>query len=234
MTAPISAINSDLDIAELLTDHILDEDLDPQQIAILLSAAKNKIELELKLELLLDEDVSQTRASGDSYTTMKSLPDNFREMLELYVGTTLYRPIPFRKRTTFRFSDLRYYIDYKNRQFAICGNGGSSQVIKQVYLIKTDDFTSSSVADASAATLTWPKEFWGLVAWEAAYIISSGTDIGADDISFRMSESQKKQRDDLLHSLRMWDHDLKLAQQGGRSTPDEDDEPGFDEILARM
>lgn len=217
MTAPLSAISNDLELAEFLTDHILDEDLDPQQIAVLLSMAKNRVELSVKPEICIDEDTSKTRSSGDLYTTMKDLPDNFREMLELYVGMTLYSPVPFQKRHTFRNSPLRYYINHKANQFAICGSAGAAETIRQIYLIKTDDFTESSVQDENAATLTWPKEHWPLVAWEAAEIISSGTDVGADDLSFRMSAAHREQHQRALQMFINWDHDLKLKSMDNRT-----------------
>lgn len=219
MSAPASAISNDLELATFLQDYILDEELDPTLIAILLSQAKNRVELSEKPEVLMDEDSTQTRSSGDSYLTMKSLPDNFREMIALHVGTALppYTQVPFSKRHTFRNASLRYYIDHKNSQFAICGSAGAAETIYQEYLIKTDDFTAASVADNTATTCVWPTEHWPLIAWEAAEIISSSTDVGADDLAFRMSAGQKEQHQRALHMFRMWNHDLILQSQDGRA-----------------
>lgn len=219
MAAPASAINSDKDLADFIQDHILDEDLDPTQLAILMSMAKNRVELNEKPEILQDEDTSKTRSGGDSYLSMKALPDNFREMVALYVGVALppYTQIPFKKRHVFRNASLRYYIDHKNSQFAICGVAGASETIRQVYLIKTDDFTAATVVDDNAATCVWPKEHWPLIAWEVAEMVSSGTDVGADDLSYRMSAAHKEQHERSLHMFRNWDHDLKLQAQDGRA-----------------
>lgn len=217
MAAPTSAISSDKDLADFIQDHILDEDLDPTQLSILMSMAKNRIELNEKPEILQDEDTTKTRSAGESYLSMKALPDNFREMIELYVGTIRYTPIPFKKRHLYRNASMRYYIDHKNSQFAICGSAGASETIRQVYLIKTDDFTAASVIDDSATTCTWPKEHWPLIAWEVAEIVTSGTDVGVDDLSYRMSAAHKEQHERSLHMFRNWDHDLKLQAQDGRA-----------------
>lgn len=233
-TAPTAAINSDLDLYDFLTNDILDEDIGEGMGARLLSQAKNAIELELKLQILIDEDATQTRAAGDTYLTMKSLPDNFRSMLELYVGSILppFRQIPFKDRLRYGLSNWRYYVDHKNAQFAICGNAGAAATIHQIYLIKTDDFTESSLQSDSAATCVWPKEHWPAIAWKAAEMISSGTDVGADDLSFRMSAEQKRQAEDAIARLRDWDQELKLAAQDGRAGMEEDiDYPDIEDTL---
>lgn len=237
MAVPVSAINNDLELAEFLADHILDEDVDPQLLAVVLSMAKNQLELDEKPEILQDEDTTKTRSSGDTYLSMKSLPDNFRQMIELYVGTAVppYVEVPFKKRHVYRNSSYRYYIDHKNSQFAICGSAGASETIRQVYLIKTPDFTSSSVVDEDSSTCVWPKEHWPLIAWKAAKIIGSGTDVGADDLSFRMSAQQEQIYQEMLHSFRMWDHDLKLKSIDGRAGyADEDEDFGVEDSLPYM
>jgi len=236
MAAPTSSISSDKDLAEFLTEHILDESLDPVQTAILLSLAKNRVETNEKPEFLQDEDVSQIRSSGDSYLTMKSLPDNFRQMIALYVGNIPYTQVPFKKRHTYRNSSFKYYIDHKNAQFAICGSAGASETIRQEYLIKTDDFTDTSVVDDNATTCVWPKEHWPLIAWEVAEIVTSGTDVGVDDVSYKMSAAHKEQHERSLHMFRNWDHDLKLQSIDGRAgyADDGDNEDLVGEILPHM
>lgn len=214
MTAPVSAIDNDMDLAAFLTDHILDEDLDPQAVAVLLSQAKNRIELNERPEILIDEDSSKTRTSGDSYLTMKDLPEDFRSIIELRVDDNPLFPVPFSKRRAFRHASQRYYIDHKRRQFALCGTGGTG-TINMTYIVKTDDFTADSVADENAATCVWPTEHWPLIAWEAAEIISTGTDVGVDDISYRMGAAHSEQRERALHAFRNWDHQLKLDSMGG-------------------
>lgn len=215
MTAPVSAISNDRELADFLTEHILDESLDPTLVAILLSQAKNRIETNERPEILIDEDSTKTRASGDTFETMKDLPDDFRSMIELRVDNALYLPVPYAKRRAYRYAGQRYYIDHRRGQFAICGSGGEG-TIHQTYLIKTDDYTATSVADENAATCVWPKEHWPLIAWEAAEMVSTGTDVGVDDISYRMGASHAEMRERCLQMFRNWDHQLKLDSIGGR------------------
>ena len=234
MTAPTSTLSSDKDLAEFLTDHILDESLDPTLTAILLSQAKNRIETLERPEILIDEDSTQTRSSGDTFETMKPLPDNFRSAIELRVENVLFQPVPFAKRRAYRFSGQRYYINHKDRQYAICGSGGAG-TINLTYLIKTDDFTASSVENENAATCVWPKEHWNLIAWEAAEIVSTGTDVGVDDISYRMGAAHLEQKERALQAFRAWDHQIKLDSMGGRRGYADDEGTDFEnDVLPYM
>lgn len=226
MTAPVNVLATDADLYDFLCNGILDETIDQDTAARLLSSAKNEVERNEKPEILQDEATTQTNASGDTYTTMHAQPDNWRQTLELYVGVIPYSPVPFKNRVTYRNAARRYYEDHKNKQYAICGTG-AGQTIRQVYLIKTDDITSATI-DAATETLTWPAELRELVAWHAAQLISSGTDVGADDLSFRMSEAQRNRYQELLRSFRMWDHDLKLQSMDHRAGMDEPAEDAGD------
>lgn len=233
MTAPTNVIETDADLYDFLANDILnDPEISEDAAARLLSSAKNEIERNEKPEILVDEDTSKTRSVGDTYLSMKALPDNFRQMLALYVGTLAppYVQVPFKQRHQYQHAGYRYYIDHKNSQFAICGSAGASETIRQVYLIKTNDITAATILDGATASLTWPAELRELCAWHAAQLISSGTDVGADDLSFRMSAAQRLRYEELLRSFRHWDHDLKLASMDGRTSM-EDSGDTEDDIL---
>lgn len=220
-----NVVTTDADLYTILTEDILDEDISEEAAARFLSSAKNEIERNEKPYILMNEDTSKTRASGDTYTSFKALPTDFRQMIELYVGTTPglppYIEIPFYKRHQYRLANFRYYIDHKNSQFAICGTAGASETIRQVYLIKTDDITSATITGGAAATIVWPAELRELVAWKAAEIISRASDLGADDLSFRMGAEQLRRYEELMRSFRNWDQDLKLKAQDGRAGMDD-------------
>lgn len=232
MTAPTNVVETDADLYALLCE-IVGEDLDPGSAARYLSSSKNELERNEKLEILQDEDVTKTNASGDIYTSMKALPDNFRQMIALYVGIIPYSPVPFKQRVSYRSSMRKYYIDHKNSQFAICGTG-AGQTIRQVYLIKTNDITEATIA-AVASTIVWPAEYREIIAWHAAQLISSGTDLGADDLSFRMSAAQLNRYGELLRSFRGWNHDLILQSMDNRAGMDEPaEDENDDDVLALL
>lgn len=222
---------TDKNLYDMLCD-IVGEDLDTTAAARLLSSAKNELEREEKLEILVDEDTSKTNAAGDTYTSMHALPTDFRFMLKLYVGIIEYAPTPFRNRINARNSARRYYIDHKNNQFAICGVG-SGNTITQVYLIKTDDITAATIEDATSATLLWPNEHWEVVVWHAAQLLSSGTDTAADDVSFRMTAAQRNRYNELRAALKSWNQDLVLQSMDNRTdmNSEADDDTAPEEVL---
>lgn len=199
-----------------LTDDVLDD----TTLFILFNKAKNQIERRYKLAICEATDSSQTRGSGDTYLTMKSLPTDWRETTKLYLDNTPYSPIPFNKRNLYRTMARRFYIDYKNAQFALTGTGGSSGTINHFYIAKTTDFGASN---KTVEVITWPSEFHPLVVYEAAGIYQGNID--PDSISRQLSAAQKIVYEDLLDALVGWDADLKLNAQDNRHGFEDDFNP---------
>lgn len=196
-------------------ENIIGDSLDETFTAQILSMAKNQIERRLKPLFLQETDETKTRGAGDTYTTMKDLPSDFREMIKLIVGTQTYRPVSYLDRTRERFSAHRYYIKYRDKQFAICGTSATAEIIQQNYIVKTPDLTVTLItADEPVTTILWESEFIPLIAFEAAKIAESSTDEATDDLTFRMSAEQAKVAEQLEQDFRSWDHDQKLAEMG--------------------
>lgn len=207
---------NDVELKEFF-ENIIGDSLDETFTVAILNQAKNQIERRLKPLFLQEVDESKTRNTSDNYETMKDLPSDFREMVELYVGTQRYIPVPYLDRVRYRFSAYRFYIKHRDSQFAICGTSSTAETIRQYYLVKTPDLTVAKItADSPATTILWPSEFIPLIAWEGARIVESGTDDGADDLSFRMSASQEKIAQKLEDDFTSWDHDQKLNEMDNR------------------
>jgi hypothetical protein len=191
-------------------ENLIGDTLDETFTFQLMTQAKNKVEVDLKLEILKAVDQSLISTAGDTYLSMKTLPTAVRQVLKMVIGYIPYYPVGFLHREQFRFSARRYYIDWKNRQFALCGTQGSTQTIKLFYIAKTDDLTAAN--KATDGIITWPDEFQPLIPYEMASIYQANID--PDEIAFRMSPEQEKQMQRIKDSMIAWDHDIKLASMG--------------------
>lgn len=195
-------------------EEYVDDTLDETLAYQLLTQAKNKAEMRLKPSFLHDVDSTQTASPGDTYLSYKTLNTNARTMLNLVVGNTRYYPVPFINREQWKNAARRYYIDWKNRRFALTGNNQAACTIHQFFLSSTPDIT---VADADSATaVLWPSEFHPLIPFEMAEIFQANID--PDEISFRMSKEQRFQKQEIEDMMIALDTDNKLAAmnyQGG-------------------
>jgi hypothetical protein len=213
------------DVKELF-ESLVEESPEESLTYNLMEICKNKVESELKLEILKDVDSTQTANPGDTYTSMKTLSDNARLLLKLTVGNIPYIPVSFVNRENFRSAARRYYVDWKNKQFALCGSIASSQTIRQYFLTKTTRITADNADDAS--TIVWPDEFKPLIAFLMARIYQGNID--PDDIAIRQGLEQTREATALLDAMIGWDHDIKLAAMGnvGGFASDQEGESGLD------
>lgn len=211
--------------------NLIDDEYDVTHTYQLFTQAKNYIETVYKLAILQNVDTTKLATTGDNYLTMKALPTDYRQTLSLYVGIFPYFPIPFAQRIGYRYIGRRYYIDYKNKQFALTGQVGSSQTIAHTYLTTSADITEAT--ENTDGIILWPDEFQPLIPYQAAQILQGNID--ADDVAFRMSAQQEKEYLRLLDALIYWDADLKLNSLGnqlGYAPEYNEDITGFD--LGRM
>lgn len=219
------------DAIKTLFNSIIDDTVETDFTYNLMNIAKRKIELERNWVWLMAEDSSKTRSSGDIFTTMKTLPSDFGRPVNLFVGTIgPYIPIPFANRRAYQYQSLRYYIDYKNSQYAICGVDGSSNTIYFNYIYKTTDATA---ANASTTSPVWPDAHEYL-AYKMAELYLGGTD--PDEISVRMSVKDQMIADQLHQLLIELDAEMRIhGMDNSASSPDSNiGEIVSGENLARM
>lgn len=210
-------------------ENLIGDTFDVTHTYQLLTQAKNWVETTYKLAILQAYDGSQTANPGDTYTTLKSVPSDFKMMRKVVLGPSgatmaiEYFPIPFAKRELYQKSARRYYIDWKRAVqgqtcLGLTGSVGTAQVIGMYYQIATDALTE---ANENTAVVLWPDEFQPLIPYQAAKIIQANTD--ADEINFRMSAAQEAEYQRLLDGLVAWDADIKLSEmnyQGGYAEED--------------
>lgn len=196
-----------------LVDDTLDETLEIQ----LANNAKNKIEREMKLEILKALDSSNSTTAGQTYTTAEPLPAAFRGLAtdRIYVGTTPYFPVPFDRSVEYRESGgNRFYLDMANNNLHLCGIQASAQTITIPYLKKTTDITAASVT-AETTTVLWPTEFHSLIPFEMVKLFDQ---IERGEKARSWKQEWEFEYNQLKNAMRDWDHDLKLAAIGS-STP---------------
>src|SRR5688572_20674975 len=147
---------TDQEIITQFTDLVDDESTLSDVLKIqLANNAKNKIEREMKLEIIKALDSSNSTTVGQTYTTAKALPAAFRGLAtdRIYVGTTPYFPVPFDRSVEYRESGgSRFYLDMANNNLHLCGTQNSVQTISIPYLKKTTDISQATI-DAGSTTV---------------------------------------------------------------------------------
>src|SRR5688572_944065 len=117
---------TDAEILQQFED-LVDDTLSTTLAIQLANNAKNKIEREMKLEILKALDSSNSTTIGQTYTTAEALPAAFRGLAtdRIYVGTEPYFPVPFDRSVEFRNTGGRFYVDAANNNLHLCGTQAS-------------------------------------------------------------------------------------------------------------
>ncbi|MDP1570816.1 MAG: hypothetical protein Q8L86_12530 [Vicinamibacterales bacterium] len=189
-------------------DDIAEDDIPRAHGVVLLNSAKNLREDLRPWQFLKKLDSSKVASPGDTWQTSKALPADFRRGYKMFVGTNNeYFGLPFEQWIAFKNSARRYVIDLGNDVFYLTSSVGSQQTIYFFYIKTTTDFTVDTLDDD---LLVWPDRFHPLLAFTVAAMFQGGTDY--DDVSIRMSESNRAAAKVLDDSMVAWDNALKLEE----------------------
>ena len=192
---------------ETMINSLVDDTLDQTHLVNLLNAADGLISGERDWEKLKAIDSSKTWISSDTYTTTKALPTDFFAPYKLYVqGET--RPWPaIGLADRERYKDIfgRWYIDFANDTFSLCGVTGSTRILYLVYLKTTTLWT---VATLGSVSPWYPARFHPLLAFYVAGLHLGGVD--SDDIAARMSPVNRNEFLALKKAMIAWDARLKM------------------------
>lgn len=206
MTPPLRAITTPAELADFY-ENMLDDSPDRDLTYQLLSSAKNRIEVENKLQVLMAEDTSKSVAAGQTYLTTFSLPDDWRETVYLRIGKRFFHPTSFAKRSHGAFQ--RYFIDLRNKLFGFTGTIGTPGTVYHGYLTATDDFMASNEDDLLTDILAWPSEYFPIIAYEALGFYQTGVD--TDTINAQQGAVNLARAQNLLDGFIGWDQDQKLS-----------------------
>jgi hypothetical protein len=171
----------------------------------LANLVKTKIEGMRNWKVLESEDTSKTASSGDTFLTTKDLPTDFVSMTELFTartdgsGESYYHPIPFKKRHSYQSVSNKYYIDYKNKKFALCGTISDTRTIHQIYKCKTGDIDESTGWE-------FPGDFHPIIGFIVVAIIRSGVDY--DTYNIAMAINNNDEAKEILDMMITWDAEL--------------------------
>lgn len=199
-------------------EQIIDDEKDIDFEYSLLNQAKNLIESELKPLILQAGDSSQFTANGDTFTTLKLVPADFKSMIALFVGNLPFFETPFANRIQNRLLARRFYIDYKKMVqgvacLGLCGVQQGVNALNMTYLVRTPSITQTN--EDTAGAILWPDEYQHAIPYRAAKILQANND--ADDIAFRMSAQQEAEYQRIFDNFLDWDAGLKIQAMGNRT-----------------
>lgn len=217
MTPPVQLFNTAADLRIFYETSVIDDTPDPNETYLLFNQVKDLIEDTYTPKFLESVDTSQTANVGDTYLTMKPLPDDYRSTHKIVLTNSGTVEIPisqvsFRDRAKWQKIMRKFYVDIKNKQFALCGSVSSTMTINHYYQPYTGQFGVYN--ENSANPILWPARFWALIPYGAAAIKQGNFD--ADAMTFRMSLEQQSTFDTLLTAFLSFDHDLKLQDINNR------------------
>jgi hypothetical protein len=199
--------------AELQTmfEELVDDSMDETQFLIFLNAAKNEIEAEREWNFNRAFDNTKSVATGDTYLTAKALPTRFLMPRKLYFSDDIspLLIIPFEERERYKDIYKRWYIDWANSNFHICGSSGAVGKTLNLYY-------GQSTADITLSTSpVWPSMFHPLIGFKAAEMWASGSD--GDDLNFKMSRENLRLATNLKKSMILWDAKIKTMEYNDRN-----------------
>ncbi len=192
-------------------ENLIEDSVDDDFVYDLMTHAKDVIESSIELEILKKLDSSQSVSGGDTVATEKSLPSDFYAPLiqgGLFVDTKECIQVPYEQYRTYKDASGYFFIDYKNSKFYLTGTQGASATLYFWYIYATADM-------AAGITPVWPAKFHKLIAFIMAELYEAGLD--SDDLSYKMSAEQKRQKQVLWDSMVRWNARLQLAAMNGRA-----------------
>lgn len=190
---------------------ITDDAVNGDHALFLMNAAKDEVEAGRDWYFNRGFDNSQVWSPGNTYLSMKNLPADFLVERQIYLNGDIlpYVKVPFEMRERFKDTYRRFYIDYKNNQFAICGSGPGQTTINFYYAAASPAITLSTMP-------IWPTVFHAYLPFKMAEIFESTSE--ADDVGFRMSREQLRQANMTLKGMIQWDARLKTRDYNDRNS----------------
>jgi hypothetical protein len=178
----------------------------------MLNVAKTILEEERDWKIL-EKDYSSLSASvGDTFLTIKTLPSDFGNAIELFItdgnnAPTYYSPIPYRLRYHYKDASHRYWIDLANSTFGLTGKVSQSQTIHMIYRHTSSEITSGS-------SWVFPSRFHALLGLMVSQMYKGGVDY--DIVSARQLVQNRVDALALYQSLLLWDDNLRAKEQASR------------------
>lgn len=190
---------------------LIDDSPDPTYEKILLNKVKNMIEGSRDWNFLRAFDNSKTATPADTYLTAKALPTDFGYARRIFLNGELtpYVLIGLEERDRYKDVYKRWYIDFANNNFFLCGKVSQNFAINMYYTKFTPDVKITTV-DALTTAPTWPTRYLPLIAIKMAEEHMAAADI--DDVNFRLSQQNLRLANDMLKEMIHWDARQKTLE----------------------
>lgn len=190
-------------------ENIMDDSQDPAFWLFYINTAKDNIETEREWVFNRGYDASQCTAAGDNYLSMKTLPTDYMLTRKLYLAgdITPLISIGFEERERYKDIYKRFYVDYINRQFAVCGAGNGVRVLNHFYTRNTPAITTTT-------SPVWLVGHHYLV-FKTVEAFMSGRD--GDEVNARMGPQNLRLAMEARKALIAWDGRIKTAEYNAKN-----------------
>lgn len=200
-------------ILDLFYEIVDDEEISSDSAYILMNNAEDMLEDARDWMILRAKDTSLSHSTSDTYSTQHSLPTRFKRARKVFLRGSAgvpqeIFPVSFEELEAYQSTNGYYAIDYANSKIHITGSYGETMTIILNYIKRAPTIDEDE-------TVVWPGKYGAILAFDMAQIYSGGID--GDDVNFRMSEKQEKQRYAIYQGMVQWDGGLQLAEMGGQA-----------------
>lgn len=209
------------DMYNLYTNTITNNlDLDITAFLALAVIAQGIIEQESDWAVLRASDITQMASPSDTFKTAKTLGANFsrwrseRPIVLYQVGNTDqfldgYEEVPLEYAISYQNDFARFYVDYADLEFFLCGNVDQQYIIQQNYILDNPNIT------ANTQWLHFPSKFHAIIPYYVAAMFRAGIDF--DENNARMAVSNDSTCQTILSAMKRWNASLQVGSLRGLS-----------------
>lgn len=218
------------DLYILTTQLLLGYQLNPTLFYQLLGMCQLNRELMRSWMLLRSEDKTQVAnpSSASMYLTPFDLPDDFLNfygvkrniVLAAADGITFrwYDQIPLERKHESKDDDSKFYVDYKNSQFYLCGILDKRYTIHQFYIAQSPTITA-------ATYWVFPAQFQPILAYDVAAMYKKG--FKYDIINATQAKMIEDMAAVIFKQMTEWDGALQESALEGADYPLDNVRGGF-------
>lgn len=196
---------------DFVTTTLLGFSIDQTYFLTLLNVSRGIRENTRNWKYLQTIDKSQSVATSDTYLTAKTLPADFVRLtkegtIKVFDGVnkyTIYTEVPMDQQIEYKDATGKFYIDYFNMQYFLCGKPDQAYTIWMPYQADPGDITLGS------SWLKFPPRFAWMLAYDVAAMYRLGADY--DDINARMGDQNAVMAQSIFRAMEKWDNELALS-----------------------
>lgn len=202
------------------TESLLDGNTIPDEIFdTFLNIAQSFWENRRPWVILRSEDSSQTISAGDTFTTPKNLPTDFRKWytrfpLELTDSSGNVQwslaEIPMNLKNQNKDTRTRFYVNYKTKQIFLCGTAERTLTINQHYLSTTENVSTDDNNE-----WIFPTEYHPILGLSVAIYYKLGIDY--DIINNNQANEHATMARGIFESMTEWDAELSESALNGQA-----------------